>query len=93
MKEIRKKIKTRIDLKSFFRVNKVADMFHLGNLNSPISIIHPGFSLRTNIEYKFDKEKDINFFKFDNFNSSSTTFDNDFTLINFQFYASPIKPY
>ncbi len=83
-----------IDLKSFFRVNKVADMFHLGNLTSPISIIHPGFSVGTNIEYKPDNQKDINLFEFNNSNGSFTKFDSDFIpLAALQFYASPIKPY
>lgn len=82
-----------IDLKSFFRVDKVADKFHLGNLTSPISISQPGFSIGTNIEYKYDKEKYINFFAFNNSNRSFTNFDNDFNSQEPQFYSSPIKPY
>ncbi len=83
-----------IDLKSFFRVNKVADMFHLGNLSAPISIIHSGFSIDTYIEYEHDKEKDINFFKFSNSNNSFTCFNSDFIPLEAaHFYASPIKPY
>lgn len=90
----KKEHKDIIDLKTFFRVNKVADMFHLGNLNSPISVIHPGFSIGTNIEYKIDKEKDVNFFEFNNSNGSFTHFNNDFVPHPpFQFYASPIIPY
>lgn len=90
-----KKVNTElIDLKSFFRVNKVADMFHLGNFNSPISITHPGFSAGTNIEYIQDKEKDINLFEFNNSNGSFTNFDSDFIPQDpLQFYATPIKPY
>ncbi|HEY8659070.1 MAG TPA: AAA family ATPase [Hanamia sp.] len=83
-----------IDLNTFFRVNKVADMFHLGNLATPISIIHPGFSIGTNIEYKYDKKEDINFFEFNNSNGSFTHFNNDFIPREpLQFYSSPIKPY
>lgn len=83
-----------IDLEKFFRVNKVADMFHFGNLNSPISISHPGFSIGTNIEFKVDKEKDLNFFEFNNSNGSFTHFNNNFIpQYPLQFYASPIKPY
>lgn len=83
-----------IDLKSFFRVNKVADMFHLGNLTTPISITHPGFSIGTTIEYKPDKSKDVNLFEFNNSNGSFTNFDSDFIPQDpLQFYASPIKPY
>lgn len=90
----KKENKDTIDLKSFFRVNKVADMFHLGNLNSPISVAHPGFSIGTNIEYKVDKEKDLTFFEFNNSNGSFTQFNNDFIPKEpLQFYASPIKPY
>lgn len=83
-----------IDLKTFFRVNKVADMFHLGNLTTPISISHPGFSIGTYIESKYDKQHDNNFFEFNNSNGSFTHFDNDFIPKEpLQFYASPIKPY
>lgn len=83
-----------IDLKSFFRVNKVTDLFHLGNLSEPISVIHPGYSIGTNVEYKYDKEKDKNFFEFNNSNASFTNFDSNFIPFEpTQFYASPIKPY
>jgi AAA15 family ATPase/GTPase len=83
-----------IDLKSFFRVNKVADMFHFGKLNEPISITHPEFSVGTFIETKFDKREDKSFFKFHNSNGSFTHFDNDFVPQEpRQFYSSPIKPY
>ncbi|MEP7253105.1 MAG: AAA family ATPase [Ginsengibacter sp.] len=90
----KKSDKDTIDLKNFFRVNKVADMFHLGKLTSPISIVHPEFSIGTNIQYKMDKEKDINFFEFNNSNGSFTHFNNDFIPQDpLQFYSSPIKPY
>lgn len=83
-----------IDLKTFFRVNKVADMFHLGNLAAPISINHPGFSVGTYIEPKYDKKNEKNFFEFHNSNGSFTHFDNDFIPQDpLQFYASPVKPY
>jgi AAA15 family ATPase/GTPase len=78
-----------IDLKRFFRVNKVADMFHLGNLSAPISISHPNFSYGSKIEYQHDK----NFFEFYTA-GQFTNFDNDFSPIApFQFYSSPIVPY
>jgi AAA15 family ATPase/GTPase len=83
-----------IDIKSFFRVNKVADMFHFGKLSEPISITHPEFSVGTFIESKYDKKDDKSFFKFHNSNGSFTHFDNDFAPQEpFQFYSSPIKPY
>lgn len=83
-----------INLKSFFRVNKVADMFHLGNLTSPISITHPDFSIGTTIEYKPDMGKDVTLFEFNNSHGSFTNFDSDFIpQAPLQFYSSPIKPY
>ncbi len=83
-----------IDIKSFFRVNKVADMFHFGKLNEPISITHPEFSIGTFIETKYDKKDDKSFFEFHNSNGSFTYFDNDFIPKEpLQFYSSPIKPY
>jgi hypothetical protein len=83
-----------IDIKKFFRVSKVADLFRFGNLKAPISIIHPGFSQDTFIEPKYDKTNDKNFFEFHNSNGSFTNFDNVFTPLEpAQFYASPIKPY
>ena len=83
-----------INITSFFRVSKVADLFRFGNLKEPISIVHPGFSQDTFIESKFDKTNDKNFFKFHNSNGSFTNFDNSFSPLEpAQFYASPIKPY
>lgn len=83
-----------IDIKSFFRVSKVADLFRFGNLKIPISIVHPGFSYSTFIESKYDKINDKNFFEFHNANGSFMNFDNNFRPVEpFQFYGSPIKPY
>lgn len=82
-----------IDLKKIFRVNKVADMFRLGNLSAPISILHPGFSYGTKIEYKSEKKNEKNFFEFYTA-GQFTNFDNDFSPLEpFQFYSSPIIPY
>ncbi|HEY5408267.1 MAG TPA: AAA family ATPase [Ginsengibacter sp.] len=82
-----------IDLKKFFRVNKVADMFHLGKLSTPISIVHPGFSYGSKIEYKDEKKNEQSFFEFYTA-GQFTNFDNDFSPKEpFQFYASPIIPY
>ena len=82
-----------INLKKFFRVNKVADMFHLGNLSTPISINHPNFSYGSKIEYQHDKNSDKNFFEFYT-DGQFTNFDNDFSPIPpLQFYSSPIVPY
>jgi hypothetical protein len=82
-----------INLKDFFRVNKAADMFHLGNLSVPISIVHPGFSYGSKIEYMYDKKNNSNFFEFSTA-AGVTCFDNDFIPIEpLQFYSSPIVPY
>lgn len=91
--EDKKSGKELIDLKKFFRVNKVADMFHSGNLSAPISIIHPGFSYGIKIEYRYDRKKGLNYFEF--FTTGEVTnFDNDFSPLEpFQFYSSPIVPY
>jgi AAA15 family ATPase/GTPase len=87
--EDKKADKELIKLKKFFRVNKVADMFHLGNLSAPISIVHPGFSYGSKIEYQNDK----NFFEFYTA-GQFTNFDNNFSPIEpFQFSSSPIVPY
>lgn len=91
--EDKKAGKELIELKKFFRVNKVADMFHLGNLSAPISIVHPGFSYGSKIEYQNDKKSTKNFFEFYSA-GQFTNFDNNFSPIEpFQFSSSPIVPY
>ena len=87
-----------IDLKKFFRVNKVADMFYFGNIKHPISITHPGFSVGTYIQQKYEENYDKYFFEFNNSHGTFTHFDNDFVTgiipeESVNFYASPIKPY
>lgn len=81
-----------VNFKEYFRVDKVADLFHFGDLSKPISIIHPGFSIDTYL--KFNDSNDKNIFEWSNSNGSITEFDNDFiSKINTQFFSSPIKPY
>ncbi|HUZ58152.1 MAG TPA: AAA family ATPase [Hanamia sp.] len=93
-KDLKKSGISTIDISSFFRASKVADLFRFGNLKEPISIVHPGFSQDTFIEANFDKTNDKNFFEFHNSNVSFTNFDNSFSPLEpAQFYASPIKPY
>ncbi len=83
-----------IDLKQFFRVNQVSDLFYLGNLKNKISISHPGFSTGTFIEYLFSEKENGNYFEFTNLGGSFTDFDNNFNLIEpFNTYSSPIAPY
>ena len=81
-----------IDFKKFFRINKVEDMFYLGDLSNPILINHPGFSIDTYLTYNNKGEN--TFFEWSNSNGSFTSFDNDFNpVLPVNFYASPIKPY
>jgi AAA15 family ATPase/GTPase len=82
-----------IDIKNYFRIDKVEKLFHLGNLNQPVVISHPGFSGPLSLELKHDKEKDQNFFQLNGY-PVVTNFDNDFIPLEpVQFFASPIKPY
>lgn len=81
-----------IDLKKFFRINKVEDMFYLGNISTPIVIRGSGVSYDTKLETKYDEENDKKFFEWKA--SNSTLFDNDLIPLKpIQFFASPIKPY
>lgn len=87
------KIET-IDLKKYFRVDNVVNFFHLGNLNQPVIVSHPGFSIDIMLEFKYDRKEDKNFFEWSTSNGSFTRFDNDLVPIEpIQFFASPIKPY
>ncbi len=86
------KIET-IDLKKYFRIDKVEKLFHLGNLIQPIIISHPEFSYNTFLEFKFDKKENKNFFELGTSNGASTRFDNDLVHLDAIFFASPVKPY
>ncbi len=90
----RKAEKEPIDLKDFFRINKVADLFHLGNIITPISISGSGLSYDTKLENKFNSKEDLNFFELSTSGTSFTRFDNDLIPVApVQFFATPIKPY
>lgn len=82
----------KINLKEYFRVNKVADLFHLGNVSKQISIYHPGFSFGTYLKFK---REGTNLFEWGVLNGSRTTeFDNDFfPSKDTQYYSSSIQPY
>lgn len=90
--------KEKIDIKKYFRVRKVSDLFHFGDISKPISIIHPGFSIGTELKLKVNesldrKKNSQNLFKWQA-GSGFTEFDNDFLPVeNAQYYSSPIKPY
>lgn len=82
----------KVNIKDFFRADKVDRLFHLGDTTKPISIIHSGFSIDTFL--RFNNENDRNIFEWSNSNGSVTEFDNDFIpKENTQHYSSPIKPY
>ncbi|MEP6466224.1 MAG: AAA family ATPase [Parafilimonas sp.] len=84
----------KIDLKKYFRIDKAEKLFHLGNLNQPINISHPGFSYDTSLEFRNDKESGKNFFQLNTSGNPRTFFDNDLIPIEpVQFFGSPIKPY
>jgi AAA15 family ATPase/GTPase len=81
-----------VSLKDLFRVEKAEKLFHLGNLSTPISILHNGFSIDTFLEFKSAIDKNV--FKWSNANGNATEFDNDFIPSeSTQFYSSPIQPY
>jgi len=90
-----------VNIKEYFRVNKVADLFHQGDLSKSILIKHPGFT--SNTELKFirgltDNKTNLNIeniFAWDpGHGGYPTYFDNDFKpLENSQYYSTPVKPY
>lgn len=81
-----------INIKEYFRVNKASDLFHLGDLSKPISVIHPGFSYDFSVRFKSDNEKNI--FQWEKSDGGITAFNNDFEPeVNTGYFASPIKPY
>lgn len=81
-----------IDIKEYFRVKKVADLFHLGDVSTPIRIGHPGFSYDVSLRY--NNREDKNIFEWAKSDGQITSFDNDFEIVEpTQYYGSPIKPY
>ncbi len=82
----------KVDIKDFFRVNKVDGLFRFGDTTKTISIEHYGFSIDTFL--RFNNKDDKNIFEWSNSNGSMTEFNNDFIPIeNTQYYSCPIKPY
>jgi AAA15 family ATPase/GTPase len=83
---------SKINLKEYFRVDKVSDLFRFGDISNPISVIHPGFSFDTFIKY--NNKDDRNIFEWTKSTGSITEFSNDFEPIDgTQYFSSPIKPY
>jgi AAA15 family ATPase/GTPase len=81
-----------VNIKDFFRVDKVERLFHLGNTAKPISIIKKGLPLNTFL--RFNNKDDKNIFEWSNSNGTITEFSNDFIAKeNTQYYSSPVKPY
>lgn len=95
----RKAAKDLIDIKKYFRVNNVADLYNDGDISKPIKINHPGFSYDTELIYKRENSlssglKQQNGFFEITTGSTFTDFDNDFNPIEpIQFFGSPIRPY
>ena len=80
-----------IDIKRYFRVNKVDNLFHGGDISEPIALIHPGFSYDTSLDCLPGLNNDK--FRVQS-NGSFTDFDNDFAPVEpQQFFSSPIIPY
>jgi AAA15 family ATPase/GTPase len=81
---------TNID--EYFRVTKVSELFHLGDVSKPISIVHPGFSYDISLAY--NNQDDRNIFEWIKSDGQRTSFNNDFEIVEpIQYYGSPIKPY
>jgi AAA15 family ATPase/GTPase len=82
-----------IDIKRYFRVNKVSDLFTDGNISNPITILHPGYSVSTKLSFKNNIDTQKNFFEI-SAGTSFTLFNDDFfPLEPIQFFSSPIVPY
>jgi AAA15 family ATPase/GTPase len=82
----------KVDVKDFFRVNKVDKLFHLGDTTKSIAIIHNGYSQNTFLRFNNDTDKNI--FEWSDSNGSITEFDNDFiSKENTQFWSCPFKPF
>lgn len=75
----------KINIKEYFRVNKAAELFHLGNIEQPILI--------NGLRLQFNGNKKNNIFEI-NYGNVFTEFDNDFApLEDSQYFGSPIHPY
>ncbi len=89
------KVKNRkVNLKEYFRVKSVADLFHLGNLSEPISVKYFGFCPDDFIS--FNREE--NSFEWKSQSGGVTKFNKNFqpteeTQKHQTFYSSPIHPY
>lgn len=88
-----------IDIKKYFRVNNVADLFNDGDVSKPIIISHPGYSTDTKLSFKEDENYSVNTHpKLSSFEIRSggnhTLFDKDFKPTETQqFFSSPIQPF
>lgn len=96
--QYKKANKELIDIKKYFRVNNVTDLFNNGDISEPVIIHHPGYS--SGIKLSFEQKKGVqsteekkSYFEISS-GSSLTLFDNDFFPIEpVQFFDSPIAPY
>jgi AAA15 family ATPase/GTPase len=87
-----------INLKQFFRVNGISDLFHFGDISKSISIntygFCPDFSLDFKKKERTSDSKEESLFEIRSGNGSIVELDNDFnTLEKKQYFGSPIHPY
>lgn len=89
--------KESIDIKKYFRVNEVADLFNDGDISKTISIVHPEFTPQTELSFirEFKSNNLENVFGWSaGHGGIPTCFNNDFIPVeNAQYYSTPIKPY
>lgn len=86
--------KEQVDLKKFFRIKDIANLYHEGNVRKPIQINSPDVSYcNYSLDYKTDILSNKNFFRWHAV--GITDFDNEFKLINKNqsSYGSPIVPF
>lgn len=87
-----KRTYSEIDIDGYFRVKKVSDLFHLGDVSKPISIIHTGFSYDFSIRY--NNKDDKNIFEWIKSGGETTSFSNTYEPVeNTSYFGSPVKPY
>jgi AAA15 family ATPase/GTPase len=80
-----------VNLKEYFRVKKVSDLFHLGDTSKKITVIHDAKD-SYDLTLRFNNEE--NLFEWEKSNGQTTKFDNDFEpKANTTFYSSSIRPY
>ena len=80
-----------INIKDYFRVDNVTDLFHLGDLSKPISVLNHGLTYDISLRYSSNNKAGT--FELEKSDGGITSFDNNFQPINEQYFGSPVKPY